>query len=94
MRKINLSNSKKRDATLGFESKPTRPKIKQVLKDGSEKSNVKILKSTLQSDISSLSKKYSSLEDLGQEIIENDILDTSGHFRTLPDNSGYIFIYT
>ena len=73
MRKINLSNSKKRDATLGFESKPTRPKIKQVLKDGSEKSNVKILKSTLQSDISSLSKKYSSLEDLGQEIIENDI---------------------
>ena len=46
-----------------FESKPTRPKIKQVLKDGSEKSNVKILKFTLQSDISSLSKKYSSLED-------------------------------
>ena len=46
MRKINIANEKKRDAILGFEAKPTRPKVKQVLKDGSEKKNVKILKST------------------------------------------------
>ena len=65
MRENKSIQLKKRDATLGLNQNQPGQKIKQVLKDGSEKSNVKILKSTLQSDISSLSKKYSSLEDLG-----------------------------
>ena len=81
MRKINIANEKKRDAILGFEAKPTRPKVKQVLKDGSEKKNVKILKSTLETDISGLSNKFSDLEDLSQEIIKSDVecdIETTG----------------
>lgn len=81
MRKINLANAKKRDAILGFEAKPTRPKVKQVLKDGSEKKNVKILKSTLETDISELSKTFTDLEDLSQEIIKSEIecdIETTG----------------
>ena len=81
MRKINIANEKKRDAILGFEAKPTRPKVKQVLKDGSEKRNVKILKSTLETDISGLSNTFSDLEDLSQEIIKSDLecdIETTG----------------
>ena len=81
MRKINIANAKKRDAILGFEAKPTRPKVKQVLIDGSEKRNVKILKSTLETDLSELSQKFSDLEDLSQEIIQSEIecdIETTG----------------
>ncbi|MBC8214980.1 MAG: hypothetical protein H8E64_00480 [Candidatus Marinimicrobia bacterium] len=81
MRKINIANAKKRDAILGFEAKPTRPKVRQVLQDGSEKRNVKILKSTLETDLSELSKKFSDLEDLSQEIIQSEIecdIETTG----------------
>ena len=81
MRKINIANEKKRDAILGFEAKPTRPKVKQVLKDGSEKRNVKILKSTQETDISGLSNTFSELEDLAQEIIKSDVecdIETTG----------------
>ena len=81
MRKINIANAKKRDAILGFEAKPTRPKVRQVLIDGSEKRNVKILKSTLETDLSELSKKFSDLEDLSQEIIQSEIecdIETTG----------------
>lgn len=81
MRKINISNSKKRDALLGFETKPTRAKVFQVLKDGSEKNNIKILKSALATDINTLSKEYDDLEGLAQAIISSDIecdIETTG----------------
>lgn len=73
MRKINISNTKKRDAILGFEAKPSRPNITQVLKDGTQKQNIKILKTTFQTDISYLSKQFDDLEDLSQAIINSDI---------------------
>ena len=43
MRKVNISNAKKRDAMVGFEAKPTRRKVFQVLKNGSEKKGVRVL---------------------------------------------------
>ena len=73
MKKINIANSKKRDALLGFEAKPTRQKVFQVLKDGSPKNNIKILKSTDKTSIDYLASKYEDLEDLSQAIISSEI---------------------
>jgi len=73
MKKINIANSKKRDALLGFEAKPTRQKVFQVLKDGSPKNNIKILKSTDKTSIEYLSSQYEDLEDLSQAIISSEI---------------------
>ena len=73
MRKINISNSLKRDAIVGFEAKPSKKKIFQVLKDKNPKINIKMLKSTLQTDINTLSKNYDDLEELSQDIINSDI---------------------
>jgi len=81
LRKINITNAKKRDAILGFEAKPTKSKIKQVLKDGSHKNNIRVLKSTLDTDITTLSKQYENLEELGTKIIATDIecdIETTG----------------
>lgn len=81
MRKINISNSKKRDALLGFEAKTSKSTIKQILKDGKEKKNIKVLKSTLKTDINSLKKEYEDLEELSQAIISTDIecdIETTG----------------
>ena len=92
MRTIHISDAKKRDATVGFEAKPTRKKITQVLKNGSPKNNVKILKSTLNTDISTLQKEYTDLEELAQEIIRTDIecdIETTG---MLIENTNKIYV--
>jgi len=73
MKKINLSNSKKRDAIVGFEAKPTRRKVFQVLKDGTEKRGVRVLKSTLKSDIEALKRNYEDLDQLSEAIIKDDV---------------------
>ncbi|MBT3966561.1 MAG: hypothetical protein HOF48_03305 [Gammaproteobacteria bacterium] len=73
MKKINISNAKKRDAILGFEAKPTRAKVTQVLEDSSLKNNIKILKSTSKTDVGYLSSKYEDLEELSQAIISSEV---------------------
>ena len=73
MRKINISNSSKRDAIVGFEAKPSQKKVFQVLKDGTSKNNIKVIKATLNTDINTLSMQYTDLEDLSQDIINSDI---------------------
>ncbi|MEA2050134.1 MAG: hypothetical protein U9O56_05335 [Campylobacterota bacterium] len=73
MKKINIANSKKRDALLGFEAKPTKQKVFQVLQDGSPKNNIKILKSTDKTSMEHLSSLYEDLEDLSQAIISSEI---------------------
>ena len=73
MKKINLANAKKRNAILGFEAKPSRKKVFQVLKDGTQRHSVKILKSTMQTDISALSSQYKDLEALSDAIISEDV---------------------
>ena len=81
MRKINLSNAKKRDTSLGFEAKPSKPSIMQVLEDGTQKNNIKVLKSTLKTDIKAIAQQFSDLEELSQAIINSDIecdIETTG----------------
>lgn len=91
MKKINLANAKKRDAVLGFEAKPTRKKVFQVLKDGTQKHNVKVLKSTMETDISSLSGKYEDLEALSGAIIAEDVEIDLEHTGMLVENIKKIY---
>ena len=70
MRGINITNDKKRDAKVGFESYNKKPLVKTVLSDGSEKRNVKILKTC--SSAASLVKKHGDLLAAGNAIISND----------------------
>ncbi|MDR1594011.1 MAG: hypothetical protein LBS43_05940 [Prevotellaceae bacterium] len=72
MRGINISNEKKRDAEVAFESILQKSKVKFVLGNGTEKQNIKILKSTLELTDEALVAKYGTLRDLGEAIIESD----------------------
>ena len=72
MRKINISNAKKRDAMVGFEAKPHRRRVFQVLQDGSSKRNLRILRSTPRSHIETLAGQHEDLEALGQALIQGD----------------------
>ena len=91
MKKINLANAKKRDAILGFEAKPTRKKVFQVLKDGGQKHNIKVLKSTIETDFSTLSKKYDDLEALSGAIIADDVEIDLEHTGMLVENIKKIY---
>jgi hypothetical protein len=73
MRKVNISNAKKRDALVGFEAKPTRRKVFQVLKDGGDKNGVRVLETTPKTDFATLAAKYDDLTALGKAIIEEDV---------------------
>lgn len=72
MRIINVANDKKRDAQVVFEAQFVPNTIKSVLSNGDEKTNVKILKSTVQLDEPYLLEKFGELEDVGEAIIEED----------------------
>lgn len=72
MRMLNISNEKKRDAAVGMESKRTVSKISFVLKDGSPKKNVRILRGTLSVDLDALVNQYGDLYKVGEAIIEED----------------------
>lgn len=73
MKTINLSNSNKRDALLGFEAKPTRKKVFQVLENGQPKHSIKFLKSTFSTSTANLQKEYPDSEELAKTIISSDI---------------------
>ncbi len=72
MRMLNISNEKKRDAAVALESKKTKRKVSFVLKDGSPKKNVRILRGTLSVDLDSLTGKFGELYQVGEEIIKGD----------------------
>jgi hypothetical protein len=72
MRGINISNDKKRDAEVAFESITQKSKIKYVVDNGAEKQNIKILKSTIDLTEEVLVEKYGTLKALGEAIIESD----------------------
>ncbi|MDR1583002.1 MAG: hypothetical protein LBS55_07075 [Prevotellaceae bacterium] len=72
MRGINISNEKKRDTEVAFESILQKSKVKFVLGNGAEKQNIKILKSTIELSDEALVKKYGTLKALGEAIIESD----------------------
>ncbi|HOV24845.1 MAG TPA: hypothetical protein PK566_00600 [Pseudobacteroides sp.] len=72
MRSLNISNEKKRDAVVGMDNTPRKSKINYVLKDGSPKKTVKILKGLLEISEEYLVEKYGDLVKLGEEIIKGD----------------------
>ncbi len=72
MRKIHISNEKKRDAEVGFLIKGVKSRTSQVLENGGEFNNIRVLRSTLNVDIGDLSEKFEQLNDLGEEIIKGD----------------------
>jgi hypothetical protein len=72
MNGINLANEKKRDAEVSYESAVKSSSVKIVLADGRERSNVKILKTTLNLTEEALTGKYGDLKTLGQAIIDAD----------------------
>ncbi len=83
MRIIHLANEKKRDAQVVFDAPPRTPTLKSVLPDGTEKTNVKLLKSTLSMDETRLLETYGSPEELASELIGSDPdfdLELTGRF--------------
>lgn len=72
MRAIHIANDKKRDAEVGIEVFAKKSNIRMVLKDGQERSNVKILKSTIDLTDEALVGKYGDLTALAHAIIESD----------------------
>ncbi|MBF0452950.1 MAG: hypothetical protein HQK75_19775 [Candidatus Magnetomorum sp.] len=72
MRSINIANEKKRDARVSYEAHRPKSNIEHVLKDGSQRRTVKILKTTLDQSVASLEKKYGNMDDIALAIIESD----------------------
>jgi hypothetical protein len=72
MRSLNISNEKKRDAVVGLENTRQKSKVSFVLKDGTPKRNVKILKGSLEISEDSLVAKFGDIKSLGEEIIKSD----------------------
>jgi len=72
MRSINLANEKKRDARVSYETHRQKSNIEYVLKDGSSRQTVKILKNTVNQSIESLKQKFGNMTDIATAIIESD----------------------
>lgn len=69
---IKITNDKRRDASVNFETRSKERQVAFVLPDGSAPRNVRVLKSTLEQQLSALVDKYGSLEDVAEEIINDD----------------------
>jgi hypothetical protein len=73
LRSINISNDKKRDAVVGFTNTKIEKKVLYKLDNGSDKNDVKILKSTIEQSEEELLKKFEDPIDLGNKLVEEDI---------------------
>jgi hypothetical protein len=72
MRLLNLSNEKKRDAQVGFESIKEKSTIEMVLPDGTPKLSARALRATLATGLDALMDSYGSAAAVAQAIIESD----------------------
>jgi hypothetical protein len=73
MRSINLTNSKKRDARVSFESAYSPKSVRYVMKNGSERRSLKVLKSTLEVSEDALAEKCNGdYKALGEALISGD----------------------
>lgn len=72
MRLLNLSNEKKRDAQVGFESLKEKSTIEMVLPDGSPRQSGRALRATMATSLDSLLAAYGSAVDIAQTIIGGD----------------------
>ncbi len=72
MRTINISNEKARNAQVGFEVKRQKSDITMVRPDGQEYENVRLLKSTIDTEPEDLLRQYETPEALADAIIKGD----------------------
>ena len=61
MRTIHLSNERKRDAQVGFESKRRKDSVRYLAPDGGEYANVRFLKSTIDTEPRDLTAQFTDL---------------------------------
>lgn len=72
MRAINISNDKARNAQVGFEVKKEKSDITMARTDGMAYENVRLLKSTIDTEPEDLLGQYGSAEALAQAILDGD----------------------
>lgn len=72
MRGIHIANEKRRDAEVAFESQTVRSNVRTVLKNGKDKQNVRVLKSTVDMDEEALAKQFGSWDEVAQALIDAD----------------------
>lgn len=72
MRGIHIANAKRRDAEVAFEARSERRNIRTVLKDGRDKINVRVLKSTVDIDERTLARQFGSWDDVAAALIDAD----------------------
>lgn len=72
MRGIHIANEKRRNAEVAFESQTVRSNVRTVLRNGKEKQNVRVLKSTVDMDEEALAKQFGSWDEVAQALIDSD----------------------
>jgi len=72
MRGIHIANEKRRDAEVAFESQYEPRKVRTVLKNGEEKTNIRILKSTIDMDEQALAQQFGEWTDVAEALISGD----------------------
>lgn len=72
MRGIHIANEKRRDAEVAFESQTVKSNVRTVLKNGKDKQNVRVLKSTVDMDEEALAKQFGSWNEVAQALIDAD----------------------
>ncbi len=72
MRTIKIANEKKRDASVSFESGEKQSSVIYVLPDGSYPRNIKILKTTMDHDLSCLLNQYGDTDKLAEALLKED----------------------
>ena len=92
MKKINISNDKKRDAVIGLDNLPPKPSVKYALENGKESKNIKVLRGTLDTSIDVLKEKYSDLVELGKEIIHSDPEVDTELFGRIMNNTRRLYL--
>jgi len=72
MRTINISNEKARNAQVGFEVKRQKSDITMVRPDGQEFENIRLLKSTIDTEPEDLLRQYETPSALAEAILNGD----------------------
>lgn len=72
IRGIHIANAGRRDAEVAFESQTVKRALSTVLKNGREKLNVRVLKSTVDMDEQSLAKEFGSWERVADALTGGD----------------------
>lgn len=72
IRGIHIANAGRRDAEVAFEAQTVKRALSTVLKNGREKLNIRVLKSTVDMDEEALAKEFGSWERVAEALIGGD----------------------